>query len=761
MAIRGSNVSCLSNDRNKHLMVAKKEFPYTGSTTNVAAYRECDMGKKDRFNVDIMYSVVGGAEPPELPLRQEMLPQGIEMVYNAKGVGQKVVCKEQERRENFLLKKLRKIETKLEKKRSYRRTSKREQALSKITELRIRMEHCARTISYAMYLDELRRLNGTKNDAEVSQEDNNRTELEDLKSAFTNHDGSVNTDHVEIELQEVLDMLDESGSQVSSFLLSDIESNDDIDDSLLSDVTITTVEMTDISAETDKDEIDRSNATFEKRESPVSSLISERIDDLDNINDEDINEDHDDKVSTAEITDISAEIDRDDIDRGNATIEKRESPVSSLISERIDAFDYINDEDDNEDDDDKVSFWNSGGVDGGSPISGGTHRTSASVITAATSNATKKTILKKQVSTGSTESFGSVVKSSSSSSVRFKDVKLSLEDNLARARALIENARIVQRNFSNDSNCSSIKPSDSYTNGETPGILDDGYTPERERYHLFVSYACPWSHRALIMRAVKGLEDTIGISYIKCSWKPQPLWNTATVANPDNDVSFWSINEDNEAVDDEVLAVFRVNYLTKSKNCTKVPVLWDRKTKTVVGNTSAEIMWMLNFNFNKWAKKPKLNLFPAGRKGEIDETNRWLHDSLSVGVYQCGLATSQHQYDDAIQNLTDALDKAEQIIQKRGFLNGNKLTASDVRLFVVLIRMDEIYRVLFHTNTRRVSSLPGLMEYVKDIYHVKGVRETCDVDAMKIEYFGARTEKGREFIIPHGGVFMKMLDERE
>jgi putative glutathione S-transferase len=679
--------------------------PYTGNTTDIAL-RDIEMGKDDRFNVDIMYTIVGGAEPPELPLRQELLPQGVEMVYNAKGVGQKVVCKEQDRREKILLETLKDIESKLESKRSYQRTCKREKALSKITELRIRMEHCSRTISYEMYLEELRRLIDTNNKTEASREDVVDAELENL-SAFTNHDGTVNTNHVESQLQEALEMYNDTGSEGSGFHLSDAESLDHSND--------------------------HTNA----------SLLSN------------------DTVGTVDITDLSSASNSDESDRGNATKEKRESPTSSLIGEQIDEPCNINDPDDDEDEGDSISIWKTVMVDGGSSISSKTHLTTASGLTTAASNISKKAILRKQGSTGSVESLGSVVKSPSSSSVRFKDVKVSLEDNLARARALIENARTVQRNFSSDSNSSSIKPSNSSTNGRTPHILDEGCTSEKERYHLFVSHACPWSHRVLIVRALKGLEDTVGVSYIKCSWTPQPLWDASITENPDKDVSFWSIDKDHGAGDDDVFATFKASFLTESRQRTKVPVLWDRITKTVVGNTSSEIMWRMNFDFNKWARKPKLNLFPAGKRGEIEDTNRWLHDALSVGVYQCGLATSQQQYNNAIHNLTDALDKANMIVQTRGFLNGSKLTASDLRLFVVLIRMDEIYRVLFQTNTRRISAMPGLMDYMRDIYHAKGVKETCDVNAMRIEYFSARTEKGREFIIPRGGMFMKLLDVGE
>jgi putative glutathione S-transferase len=280
------------------------------------------------------------------------------------------------------------------------------------------------------------------------------------------------------------------------------------------------------------------------------------------------------------------------------------------------------------------------------------------------------------------------------------------------------------------------------------------------RYHLFVCRACPWSHRTLVVRTLKGLEEIIGVSYLECSWKPRAHSDIATKINPDSDVSFWSVEDISGDEHDEVFQAFKEIYLKQNNKVTRVPILWDDRTKTVLGKSSTEIMWILNFDFNKWAKQPKINLFPPAKKLEHDEINRWLHRSLFAGVYRCGLATNQRQYDEAIQDFTDALDSVEEIVTKNGFLVGDEMTASDVRLFVVLIRLDEIYRVLFKTNTRRVSSMAGLMEYVKDIYNVKGMKDTCDFISMKRQYFGVNS-KGRDSIIPRGGIFIKLLEDTQ
>jgi len=693
-------------------MAAEYNSAYSPETMNASYKKNTQIGNENssslhiNYNVDIMYSIVGGTEPPTLPLRQELRTQGVELVYNARGVGQTVVCKEQKRRETQLLEKLKKIETKIESKKSYRRTQKREQALGMVRDLRQKLEHSASGISYEMYLDELRRLRDLKNatmdasrDAKTTSastdDEDGRAPASDDKCI--NNDGTVNTVHIENQLMHALDILNDSGSD---FQLSDGESldytNDNSDESLLSDGTVATAPITDTSMETTLGDVN-----MDERESASSPLQGEEIDGL------------------------------------------RDARGDSSDTENSDKGFHS-------------SRWQNLAIDGGASISGHTARTTASGTTVLASNTTGGH-LKIQGSEDSSNSLP-VVKSPSSSSVRFKDVKPSTEDNLARARALIESARIIQRSFSSDSNCSSIKPSDSYKQAQME--LDEGYAPETGRYHLIVSHACPLSHRTLVVRALKGLQDAISASFVDCSWDPQLVWDPSVVSNPDNDVSFWSIadskDDSSNVSEDDIFRVFQSTYLNKEDDAIRVPVLWDKTKKKVVSNTSAEIMRMLNFDFNKWARRPKLNLYPVGNKKESDDIDQWVHDAILVGVYRCGLAESQHQYDEAIDNLTEALDKVDRIVRKRGFLTGSKLTGSDVRLFVVLLRLDEIYRIIFKVNTRRIATMPGLLEYVRDIYHVKGMKDVCDIAAMKKEYFGARAQG--EFIIPCGGTFMKLLE---
>lgn len=692
-------------------------YPFSTNTTdtmNVAVEHTLSNDKDVVENIDIMFSIVGGAKPPTLPLRGEFLSQGIELVYNAKGVGDKVVCKEQKRREALLLEKLKKIERKIENKKSYKRSAKKEKALATVRDLRQKLENSAKGISYEMYLAELRRLQRLKRSRKKrapamplrksSAAENALNNQVDGDKINTNSHGSSSRSpssvqefsgikHIETQLLEALDLLDDS----ASFLhFSDADSsldfsNDTRDDSMVSEGTATTLEITDQSLETSPGD-------------PSSNV----------------------KILPASIFKRDSKIEGEESDEGGR---------SALLNKGGDSS--------------RTNTSAQTQLTVATTTTTRTSRTTASATTALFDNTTKKTL---------DDPNKPVFRSSSSSNVRFVDVKPTTGDHLARARALIENARIIQRNFSADSNSSSIVASDSYDNKRAAMVIDKAYCPSKGRYHLFVSHACPWSHRTLVVRALKGLENTISVSFLDCRWDPQQLWDTDAVLDPDKDVGFWSIDRSQTESKDETHKVFIKVHLDQlhPKTALRVPILWDKIAKKVVSKSSAEIMRMLNFDFNKWAKRPKLNLYPPAKKLETVETNKWLHDSILIPVYRCGLANSQCKYDEAINTLTKALDKTSELVTKRGFLIGDKLTESDIRLFVTLIRFDEIYRVLFKTNTRRIATSPGLLEYVRDIYNVQGMREVCDVSTMKKEYFGAKAKA--DYIIPRGGLFIELLN---
>ena len=722
-------------------MVAKFRTQRSAETMNVShetKMRKEDLGPAVAFNVDIMYSIVGGKEPPTLPLKGEFMTQGVELVLDARGVGEIVVNKEQKRREALLLEKLKRVEVKLENKRSYKRTKKKDEALATVRDLRWKLENSASGITYAMYLDELRRLRSLKKSAKNSSRKSIALEKTiDSKGALDKTIDCKGALEKAIDsteaLEKTIDSVNDSFSCTSNLLTN---ANICSDTDYIEHQLMAALEVLDDSASflhfSDGESLDFTNDTHD------DSLLSEGT------------------VRTLEITDQSLEISFGDEFRS-----ERENASDSLagggIEHTID--EYSKNDFEHSDEATQSSLWSKFGDSSRVSISSHTNYTSTSSTTALINNMTKKGSREYPTPEhpkpeGLDDPDTSIFKSPGSSNVRFKDIKPMTGDTLARARALIENARIIQRNFSADSNSSSIKPSESYDNKKAVWVLDQAYTPDKGRYHLFVSNACPWSHRTLVVRTLKGLEDVISFTTLDCSWEPQPLWNTNAVSNPNEDVSFWSINPTSENKD-ETYKVFKKMYIDKQKSSTRVPVLWDKISKKVVSNSSSDIMRMLNFDFNKWARRPKLNLFPAAKKTESDEINRWLHRDISVGVYRCGLATSQFKYDEAASILTEALDKANELVSKRGFLIGEKLTESDVRLFVTLVRFDEIYRVLFKTNTRSIASTPGLLEYVRDIYNVKGIKDVCDISAMKAEYFGARA-KG-DYIIPRGNGFAELL----
>lgn len=190
-----------------------------------------------------------------------------------------------------------------------------------------------------------------------------------------------------------------------------------------------------------------------------------------------------------------------------------------------------------------------------------------------------------------------------------------------------------------------------------------------------------------------------------------------------------------------------------------IPILWDKKHHTIVSNDSADIMRMLNMMFNEYATNPDLDLYPEEKREEIDEINAWIHPTINDGVYKCGLAGSQEEYDVAIDNLSDSFDKVDSIVQEQDFLVGDGISEADVRLFATLLRFDEVYNLYFMTNTRFVASTPAVLNFVKRIYKMEGVKETCQMDMIKAHYYTSHVEFNRHAIIPKGENFMRLLDE--
>ncbi|XP_020252013.1 uncharacterized protein LOC109829243 isoform X3 [Asparagus officinalis] len=185
-------------------------------------------------------------------------------------------------------------------------------------------------------------------------------------------------------------------------------------------------------------------------------------------------------------------------------------------------------------------------------------------------------------------------------------------------------------------------------------------------------------------------------------------------------------------------------------NETTCLVLWDKKLKTIVNNESAEIIRMLNSEFNEIAKNPDLDLYPSHLQATIDDVNGWVYEAINNGVYKCGFAKKQGPYDEAVSKLYEALDKCEEILANQRYICGNVLTEADIRLFVTLIRFDEVYAVHFKCNKKLLRECPNLFNYTKDIYQIPGMSSTVNMDHIKKHYYGSHPTINPYGIIPAG-----------
>jgi putative glutathione S-transferase len=190
-----------------------------------------------------------------------------------------------------------------------------------------------------------------------------------------------------------------------------------------------------------------------------------------------------------------------------------------------------------------------------------------------------------------------------------------------------------------------------------------------------------------------------------------------------------------------------------------VPILWDTQENTIVSNESSEIIRMFNSEFNAFSKNPDLDLYPPELRDIINETNDWVYPSINNGVYRCGFAKTQIAYDEAIVSLTEAFDRVEQILQQQRYIAGNQFTEADVRLFVTLLRFDEVYTVYFKCNTRAVEYSDAILNYCREIYQMPGVKETVDMEQIKTHYYASHPKLNYYSIIPAGRNFIELLEQ--
>ncbi|KAF5311020.1 hypothetical protein D9619_007902 [Psilocybe cf. subviscida] len=274
------------------------------------------------------------------------------------------------------------------------------------------------------------------------------------------------------------------------------------------------------------------------------------------------------------------------------------------------------------------------------------------------------------------------------------------------------------------------------------------FEPEKDRYHLYVSYACPWATRALIVRKLKGLEDLIGVTVVSPHMGSNG-WPFAPVdefPGTDKDPLYGS-----QHVRDLYLKV-QPDYSGRFT----VPVLWDKKLHTIVNNESSEIIRIFNTAFNEFIPKDKvaLNYYPEELRAEIDSLNEWIYPNINNGVYRSGFATTQAAYEKAVTEVFDALDKVEKILDGKDYLVGGKLTEADVRLWVTIIRFDPVYVGHFKCNFRTIrSGYPAIHRWMKNLYwNNPAFKESTNFEHIKTHYYWSHNMINPTRIVPEGPV---------
>lgn len=264
------------------------------------------------------------------------------------------------------------------------------------------------------------------------------------------------------------------------------------------------------------------------------------------------------------------------------------------------------------------------------------------------------------------------------------------------------------------------------------------YPAEAGRYHLYVSYACPWAHRTLIFRKLKGLEAMISLS----------------VVNHYMGSDGWTFHETDGVIPDPIHDAEFLHEIYTAANPdftgrVTVPVLWDKKTGTIVSNESSEIIRMFNSAFDHLGAKPG-DFYPEALRKEIDAVNERVYHTFNNGVYKCGFATSQEAYEEAFVELFETLDWIEARLSEQRYLVGDEITEADWRLFTTLLRFDSVYYGHFKTNLRRIVDYPNLWAYTRELYQVPGVRDTVNMHHIKHHYYGSHETINPTRIVPLG-----------
>jgi putative glutathione S-transferase len=302
---------------------------------------------------------------------------------------------------------------------------------------------------------------------------------------------------------------------------------------------------------------------------------------------------------------------------------------------------------------------------------------------------------------------------------------------------------VWQEDVSRTKNGEFIRPSARFRNWVTPDGSagpsgEGGFAAESGRYHLYVSLACPWAHRTVIFRKLKGLENVISMSTVSSDMLKDG----------------WTFDKDGGSSGDAINGKSKLSeiYLladAKYSGRVSVPVLWDKKGKTIVNNESPEIIRMLNSAFDKFTNV-RADYYPPALRAEIDAVNEIIYPNVNNGVYRSGFATSQAAYEKAFRGLFDTLDEMEQRLSKQRYLVGNQITEADWRFFTTLIRFDAVYYSHFKCNWRHIYEYPNLSNYTRDLYQQPGVSETVSLEQIKRHYYFSQRQVNPTGIVPVG-----------
>ncbi|MDH3450842.1 MAG: glutathione S-transferase family protein [Gammaproteobacteria bacterium] len=274
--------------------------------------------------------------------------------------------------------------------------------------------------------------------------------------------------------------------------------------------------------------------------------------------------------------------------------------------------------------------------------------------------------------------------------------------------------------------------------GEAGRTGTGGFKAEADRYHLYVSLACPWAHRTLIFRSLKGLQDVITVSVAHWfmgdnGWSFEP--GDGVVPDTINGTTYLK----------EIYALAQAGYTGRIT----VPVLWDKHRHTIVNNESSEIIRMFNSAFDGVGARPG-DYYPPALRDEIDALNDRIYDTLNNGVYKCGFARTQEAYDEAVVPLFDTLEFLEERLSRQRYLTGDSVTEADWRLFTTLVRFDPVYFGHFKCNLKRIVDYPNLSGTVRDLYQQPGIAETVNMAHIKGHYYGSHESINPWRIVPLG-----------